>query len=1075
MTHAPFYTGDQLEAGKMAASDSKNSIAAELVKLFKRVEYVSTVRPLKEQETVMITNFNSMDISQWFELDTSRCFVGVKKSKINIHCVYDIFGGYCNMDKFQVKELVTNKVSSNLTWYDRAARVFLSWKNTDIHKWLKKQKYKNTCADELCLYALCIIFRRHCIVYTMYQPWCTVDVKPGMRAEVVEEACESKFVFLGDNLFGELRRKPLTMVIPPPINLDEIQMARQLHRDPNLMEMYIVHTESSELNRQNVNIVRQEQTFIAASDTTRILPNEPTVFDTNYIPESKVEPGPSEEGTLFTLTESLGSTLGEITFPMPVKAEPSETVREVLSTHSPQCQLLIHVRDYMSQQHPEFSSETPTEDYSTDDTILIAPSESTVTETIINPVSKELHEYSPDPLNSSESTILCETNVINITPESPANSQEEINVDRCSQDTTLHDASVNPTHLISSQETMEQTPSDQMNNDIRISSQETTDTCSQEAMPIVPRPEQQEPTNIVDIDGSSSQEVTVCTVHASQEVTDTSLQAETSTASCIASQSATLIANSTQNVSIPVSSPEGEIAGTEHGSQEATDSSSQDATLSYADPQDLTQNVYHSGSQDIPTDLENSLQDATTPKDVSLPDTLQANICSEDTHVQSDPADSSIDATTGSIRNITTLDNLPSNISRTSTGSVVRKSPPVTEDSSTRTSSQGGLGISSRRAEKIREQLYLQGFTEEIFNTNYGKYYPVMTPEQDDVDFVNFMDIIDKNCSVTLSNLSTEEIQFEVKNLKSSSPIQKSSDEPDSNITSLESDDDSKDPDYGVPAKKKKSSTKSNKIRPGRKPSAVRIAAQKLINKTRNGNKQKKTVTEAAPPLKDTNKNVSPKPKPVSRKKKKESGTNVAASTSLNTTGKETKTLNKKKSGLHVVHHGLKRHRPAVKGCHCICSVCGLKFTSSTDYINHYSSVHPPLPCANCPKVFTNPLSLQKHQYHHVGKKYPCDVCNRQFPFNSQLRDHKKSHFQQKTHRCSFPNCNTTATHLYDLKKHERSHRRTSLKCPHCTYETTDTRNLKQHSRKHTGEEPYQCIKCKKRFKYSVQKTRHRC
>ena len=568
-----------------------------------------------------------------------------------------------------------------------------------------------------------------------------------MRAEVVEEACESKFVFLGDNLFGELRRKPLIMVIPSPINLNEIQTARQLHRDPNLMEMYIVHTESSELNRQNVNIVRQEQTFIAASDTTRILPSEPTVFDTDYIPESKVEPGLSEEGTLFTLTESIGSTLGEITFPMPVKAEPSETVREVLSTHSPQCQLRIHVRDHMSQQHPEFSSETPTEDYSTDDTILIAPSESTVTETIINPVSKELHEYSPDPLNSSESTILYEPNAINITPESPANSQEEINVDRCLQDTMLHDTSVN---------------------DVRISSQETTDNCSQEATTTVPRSEQQEPTNILDIDNSSSQEVTVGTVHASQEVTNTRLQAEIPIASCIASQSAALIANSSQNVSIPVSSPEGEISGTEHCSQEATDTISQDATLSYADPQDLTQNVYHSSSQDIPTDC--SLQYATIPKDVSLSDSLQANICSEDTHIQSDPADSSIDTATGSIINIT----------RTSTGSVVRKSQPVTEDSSTRTSSQGGLGTSSRRAEKIREQLYSQGFTEEIFNTNYGKYYPVMTPEQDDVDFVNFMDIIDKNCSVTLSNLSTEEIQFEVKNLKSSSSIQKSSDGPDS-------------------------------------------------------------------------------------------------------------------------------------------------------------------------------------------------------------------------------------------------------------------------------------------------------
>ena len=74
-----------------------------------------------------------------------------------------------------------------------------------------------------------------------------------------------------------------------------------------------------------MNIVRDRQDYIAPMDTTVILPTVPKFFDPEYLPETKVEQDPIDTGTVFTLMESLGSTLGEITFPAPVKQEPRET------------------------------------------------------------------------------------------------------------------------------------------------------------------------------------------------------------------------------------------------------------------------------------------------------------------------------------------------------------------------------------------------------------------------------------------------------------------------------------------------------------------------------------------------------------------------------------------------------------------------------------------------------------------------------------------------------------------------------------------------------------------------------
>ena len=119
---------------------------------------------------------------------------------------------------------------------------------------------------------------------------------------------------------------------------------------------------------------------------------------------------------------------------------------------------------------------------------------------------------------------------------------------------------------------------------------------------------------------------------------------------------------------------------------------------------------------------------------------------------------------------------------------------------------------------------------------------------------------------------------------------------------------------------------------------------------------------------------------------------------------------NNKGCGLKIVHHGLKRQTVKAKGRHCQCKICGKRFDNTTAFIAHYSGRHPVLPCTDCDKIFNNPLSLQKHRYHHTGKKYSCTMCNRTFPFNSQLQDHRKSHFKRKPHMCSFPNCGKEAT-----------------------------------------------------------------
>ena len=260
--------------------------------------------------------------------------------------------------------------------------------------------------------------------------------------------------------------------------------------------------------------------------------------------------------------------------------------------------------------------------------------------------------------------------------------------------------------------------------------------------------------------------------------------------------------------------------------------------------------------------------------------------------------------------------------------------------------------------------------------------------------------------------------------------------------------------------------------RPGHVPSAAHIAAQKIVVKTK-GTKPKSTLKVEPPKLSkptvsSTEGSMSNTSTPSTSKNNK---TDVAAESD----DKEPLSVTKKHMGLRVTHHGLIHHGPTIKYHRFQCEMCGNYFLGSTEYITHYKDTHPALPCNSCEKVFTNPLSLKKYNFHHQGNIKTCEFCGRSFPFDCQLNDHQKTYLSKKLHFCSFANCDKSFTHKYNLQKHEYTHTQTVLSCKDCDYKTKDVRNLRQHEHIHTGVKPYGCTKCDKRLTFYIQKKRHSC
>ena len=207
--------------------------------------------------------------------------------------------------------------------------------------------------------------------------------------------------------------------------------------------------------------------------------------------------------------------------------------------------------------------------------------------------------------------------------------------------------------------------------------------------------------------------------------------------------------------------------------------------------------------------------------------------------------------------------------------------------------------IVQSKEEQAKAHLRSLGLSDTVYSSNSDAFYPIITPEENDVDYISFKDIMDRTRSIPLDNLSTNDIELEQAYLKShrtSSPIHPAPTQTSDNYsTSTElldtpSNCEKDDPTYGHHWKPKPS------MQPHHRLSSARITAQKLINKTKG--------FKLTPAKKETNiQSANPKQTLTPTQKEKVNPTNPAAQ-SLSVAEKS----KPKQFGLKITHHGLLKH-----------------------------------------------------------------------------------------------------------------------------------------------------------------------
>ena len=168
-----------------------------------------------------------------------------------------------------------------------------------------------------------------------------------------------------------------------------------------------------------------------------------------------------------------------------------------------------------------------------------------------------------------------------------------------------------------------------------------------------------------------------------------------------------------------------------------------------------------------------------------------------------------------------------------------------------------------------------------------------------------------------------------------------------------------------------------------------------------------------------------------------------------------------------------------------VCKICGVTYAQRMKLKLHINVHTEKYKCTKCDKVFAHKFRYKEHVLKHPNEScfmFVCEICGKGFKQASNRKTHMTMiHSGERNFVCNI--CGTRWKRSYDLHKHRRlvhegikpkvnkpSTGKKRSPCPVCGGMFTE---LQSHMRKHTGEKPYQCNICERRFAASNTLVAH--
>ena len=199
------------EPGQLAtmAVSTSTSMAEELLTSILPRPYTGIVSYLSPSSFLTVKDFEKSSLARnnWLDLPT-----GDKHKKGRKRCdpdvVFRVFGDFSDYEPNEVRVEMLSYISEDFNYFRD-----MSWLNLNMHKkklrqWMDDMRDQNTPADELAIFTLSRLYKRHSVIYTKNRTWCTIGTSKLLSEMDVYLSCDVRFVQMGPRNFVSLIKKP---------------------------------------------------------------------------------------------------------------------------------------------------------------------------------------------------------------------------------------------------------------------------------------------------------------------------------------------------------------------------------------------------------------------------------------------------------------------------------------------------------------------------------------------------------------------------------------------------------------------------------------------------------------------------------------------------------------------------------------------------------------------------------------------------------------------------------------------------------------------------------------------------
>ena len=186
------------------ASIKNQSLTEELLEAFKEKTYDTCVSNLTKTHRVNLKKFKRERLPEGTWINTKR-FVNNSNRPV-ADAMFSLFGEFSNQAGTEVRDTMIGWSYDNFRLLERVFKVALDQRNITLRVWLDKMADEHTPGDELTLYVLARMYRRHVYVYTQMFWWTTLLYSLPMTEQELLSQCEVVLVYVKDGVYGELDR-----------------------------------------------------------------------------------------------------------------------------------------------------------------------------------------------------------------------------------------------------------------------------------------------------------------------------------------------------------------------------------------------------------------------------------------------------------------------------------------------------------------------------------------------------------------------------------------------------------------------------------------------------------------------------------------------------------------------------------------------------------------------------------------------------------------------------------------------------------------------------------------------------